>query len=103
MPIPAKVFPMVTYDASIVAATSNPGMYRVNRFEGIITSGQSFILAAGKLRERQRIEKKALVVRPTVVLNLSVEHPVADVALAAAFLERSATVIENPFEVLWNE
>jgi pyruvate dehydrogenase E2 component (dihydrolipoamide acetyltransferase) len=86
-----------------VGTLSNLGMYRVDRFEGIITPGQSFILAAGKLRERPWVEDKALVVRPTVVLNLSVDHRVADGAVAAAFLERIADVIENPYRVLWNE
>ncbi len=86
-----------------VGTLSNLGMYRVDRFEGIITPGQSFLLAAGKLRERPWVEQKALVVRPTVVLNLSVDHRVADGVLAATFLERIAEVIENPYRVLWNE
>jgi pyruvate dehydrogenase E2 component (dihydrolipoamide acetyltransferase) len=86
-----------------VGTLSNLGMYRVDRFEGIITPGQSFILAAGKLLERPWVEDKSLVVRPTVILNLSVDHRVADGAVAAAFLERIADVIENPYRVLWNE
>jgi pyruvate dehydrogenase E2 component (dihydrolipoamide acetyltransferase) len=86
-----------------VGTLSNLGMYRVDRFEGIITPGQSFILAAGKLRERPWVEEKAVVVRPTVILNLSVDHRVADGAVAATFLERIAEVIENPYRVLWNE
>jgi pyruvate dehydrogenase E2 component (dihydrolipoamide acetyltransferase) len=86
-----------------VGTLSNLGMYRVDRFEGIITPGQSFILAAGKLRERPWVEEKALVVRPTVILNLTVDHRVADGAVAATFLERVAAVIENPYRVLWNE
>lgn len=86
-----------------VGTLSNLGMYRVDRFEGIISPGQSFILAAGKLRDRPWVEDKSLVVRPTVILNLSVDHRVADGAMAAAFLERIAEVIENPYRVLWNE
>jgi pyruvate dehydrogenase E2 component (dihydrolipoamide acetyltransferase) len=86
-----------------IGTLSNLGMYRVDRFEGIITPGQSFLLAAGKLRERPWVEQKTLVVRPTVVLNLSVDHRVADGVLAATFLERIAEVIENPYRVLWNE
>ena len=86
-----------------VGTLSNLGMYRVDRFEGIISPGQSFILAAGKLRDRPWVEDKSLVVRPTVILNLSVDHRVADGAIAAAFLERIAEVIENPYRVLWNE
>jgi pyruvate dehydrogenase E2 component (dihydrolipoamide acetyltransferase) len=86
-----------------VGTFSNLGMYRVDRFEGIITPRQTFILAAGKLRERPWVEDKALTVRPTVILNLSVDHRVADGAVAAAFLERIAEAIENPYRLLWNE
>ena len=49
------------------------------------------------------MEDKALIVRPTVILNLSVDHRVADGAVAAAFLERIAEAIENPYRLLWNE
>jgi pyruvate dehydrogenase E2 component (dihydrolipoamide acetyltransferase) len=82
-----------------VGTLSNLGMYRVDRFEGIIAPGQSFILAAGKLRDRPWVEEKSLVVRPTVVLNLSVDHRVADGAIGATFLERIAEVIENPSHI----
>jgi pyruvate dehydrogenase E2 component (dihydrolipoamide acetyltransferase) len=86
-----------------VGTLSNLGMYRVDRFEGIITPGQSFILAAGKLGNRPWVEDTSLVVRPTVILNLTVDHRVADGAAAAVFLERVAEVIENPYRILWNE
>jgi pyruvate dehydrogenase E2 component (dihydrolipoamide acetyltransferase) len=79
-----------------VGTLSNLGMYRVDRFEGIISPGQSFILAAGKLRNRPWVEDASLVVRPTVILNLSVDHRVADGATAAIFLQRIAELIENP-------
>jgi pyruvate dehydrogenase E2 component (dihydrolipoamide acetyltransferase) len=86
-----------------VGTLSNLGMYRVDRFEGIISPGQSFILATGKLRNRPWVEDNSLVVRQTVILNLSVDHRVADGAVASLFLERIAEVIENPYRVLWNE
>ena len=79
-----------------VGTLSNLGMYRVDRFEGIISPGQSFMLAAGKLCNRPWVEDASLVVRPTVILNLSVDHRVADGATAAIFLERIAELIENP-------
>ncbi len=86
-----------------VGTLSNLGMYRVDRFEGIISPGQSFLLAAGKLRNRPWVEDTSLLIRPTVILNLSVDHRVADGATAAVFLERIAEIIENPYAVLWNE
>jgi pyruvate dehydrogenase E2 component (dihydrolipoamide acetyltransferase) len=86
-----------------VGTLSNLGMYRIDRFEGIISPGQSFILAAGKLRNRPWVEGTSLLIRPTIILNLSVDHRVADGATAAIFLERIAEIIENPYRVLWNE
>jgi pyruvate dehydrogenase E2 component (dihydrolipoamide acetyltransferase) len=86
-----------------VGTLSNLGMYRIDRFEGIISPGQSFILAAGKLRNRPWVEDASLLIRPTIILNLSVDHRVADGATAAVFLERIAEIIENPYRVLWNE
>jgi pyruvate dehydrogenase E2 component (dihydrolipoamide acetyltransferase) len=86
-----------------VGTLSNLGMYRVDRFEGIISPGQSFLLAAGKLRNRPWVEDTSLLIRPTVILNLSVDHRVADGAIAAVFLERIAGIIENPSGVAWNE
>jgi pyruvate dehydrogenase E2 component (dihydrolipoamide acetyltransferase) len=85
-----------------VGTLSNLGMYRVDRFEGIISPGQSFILTVGKLRNRPWVET-SLVVKPTVILNLSVDHRLADGAAAAGFLERITAVIENPYRILWSE
>jgi pyruvate dehydrogenase E2 component (dihydrolipoamide acetyltransferase) len=84
-----------------VGTLSNLGMYRVDHFQAIISPGQSFILAAGKIAHRPWVEKGVLIVAPTVTLTLSVDHRVADGALAAQFLERIAEIIENPYRLLW--
>jgi pyruvate dehydrogenase E2 component (dihydrolipoamide acetyltransferase) len=81
---------------------SNLGMYRVDRFEGIITPGQSFILATGKMRERPWVEASTIVARQTLILTLSVDHRIADGAQAAVFLEKIADMIESPYRLLWN-
>jgi pyruvate dehydrogenase E2 component (dihydrolipoamide acetyltransferase) len=78
---------------------SNLGMYRVDQFQGIITPGQTFILAVGKLSKRPWYDQ-VLTVKPTVILNLTVDHRVADGAVAALFLERVAEVLENPYQIL---
>jgi pyruvate dehydrogenase E2 component (dihydrolipoamide acetyltransferase) len=77
-------------------------MYQVDSFEGIITPGQTFILAVGKLQNRPWVANATLVVKPTLVLNLSVDHRVADGAVAAVFLQHIAEVVENPYQILWN-
>jgi pyruvate dehydrogenase E2 component (dihydrolipoamide acetyltransferase) len=81
---------------------SNLGMYRVDRFEGIITPGQTFILAVGQLKKRPWVVENSLTVTPTLILNLSVDHRVVDGAIAAQFLGEVAEAIENPYQLLWN-
>jgi pyruvate dehydrogenase E2 component (dihydrolipoamide acetyltransferase) len=81
---------------------SNLGMYRVDLFEGIITPGQSFILATGKMRERPWVEASTIVARQTLILTLSVDHRIADGAQAAVFLEKIADMIESPYRLLWD-
>jgi len=79
---------------------SNLGMYRVDHFQAIISPGQSFVLAVGMVRIRPWAEGATVTVKPTVVLNLSVDHRVADGATAARFLGRIAEIIENPMKAL---
>jgi len=80
---------------------SNLGMYRVDQFQAIITPGQSFVLAVGKIDHRPWVEGVTLTVAQTAMLTLSVDHRVADGAVAAQFLERIAGTIENPYRLLW--
>jgi pyruvate dehydrogenase E2 component (dihydrolipoamide acetyltransferase) len=79
-----------------IGTLSNLGMYRVTQFQAIISPGQSFILAVGKIENRPWVEGRGLIVTETMNLTLSVDHRVADGAVAARFLESIATVIENP-------
>ncbi len=79
---------------------TNLGMHRVDRFEAIINPGQAFILAAGKLRDRPWVET-SLVIKPTIIFTLSVDHRLADGVQAAIFLERIAETVENPYRILW--
>jgi len=84
-----------------VGTLSNLGMYRVDSFEAIISPGQTFILAVGMLRNRPWADI-ALSIKPTIILNLSVDHRVADGATAAAFLEKIGEIIENPDDQLFS-
>jgi pyruvate dehydrogenase E2 component (dihydrolipoamide acetyltransferase) len=84
-----------------IGTLSNLGMYRVDHFQAIISPGQSFIVAVGKIDHRPWVEAGALTVAPTMTLTLSVDHRVADGALAAQFLERITEIIENPYRLLW--
>jgi pyruvate dehydrogenase E2 component (dihydrolipoamide acetyltransferase) len=84
-----------------VGTLSNLGMYPIDQFEGLITPGQSFILSVGRLRNRPWVET-SLVIKPTVILTLSVDHRVGDGALAAQFLARISEIIEHPYQILWS-
>jgi pyruvate dehydrogenase E2 component (dihydrolipoamide acetyltransferase) len=84
-----------------IGTLSNLGMYRVDHFQGIISPGQSFILAAGTIARRPWVQEGALIVASTMTLNLSVDHRVADGALAAQFLQRITEIVENPYRLLW--
>ena len=84
-----------------IGTLSNLGMHRVDQFQAIISPGQSFILAVGKIAQRPWVEAGALIVAPTVTLTLSVDHRVADGALAARFLERITEIIEHPSRLPW--
>jgi len=81
-----------------IGTLSNLGMYNVDRFEGIISPGQTFILAVGRLRNRPWVDQ-SLVIKPTIILNLSVDHRVVDGAVAADFLGRLAELIEQPDQI----
>jgi pyruvate dehydrogenase E2 component (dihydrolipoamide acetyltransferase) len=80
---------------------SNLGMFRVDQFQALITPGQSFILAAGKIDNRPWVDKGVLTTAPTLRLTLSVDHRVADGAIAAQFLGELAEILENPYRLLW--
>jgi len=78
-----------------VGTLSNLGMYRVDHFQAIISPGQSSILAIGQIRQRPWVEN-ILTVKPTVMLNLTVDHRVTDGAAAAVFLGKLIELIEEP-------
>ncbi len=85
-----------------VGTLSNLGIHRVDHFQAIISPGQSFILAVGKISHRPWVEAGGLIVANTLNLTLSVDHRVADGAIAAQFLEKIAEIIENPYRLLWS-
>lgn len=83
-----------------VGTLSNLGMYRVDHFQAIVSPGHSSILAVGQIRERPWVDK-ALMIKRTLILNLTVDHRVADGAAAAAFLGKMIELIEVPDDLRW--
>jgi pyruvate dehydrogenase E2 component (dihydrolipoamide acetyltransferase) len=83
-----------------VGTLSNLGMFGIDEFQGIITPGQTFILAAGRIQERPWIEKHSIVIRPTLKLNLSMDHRVADGVTAARLAKKFAELVESPYRII---
>jgi pyruvate dehydrogenase E2 component (dihydrolipoamide acetyltransferase) len=83
-----------------VGTLSNLGMYRVDHFQALISPGHSSILAVGQIRERPWVDK-TLMIKRTLMLNLTVDHRVADGAAAAVFLGKMIELIEDPRDLRW--
>jgi pyruvate dehydrogenase E2 component (dihydrolipoamide acetyltransferase) len=82
---------------------SNLGNSRVDEFDAIIPTGQSMILAAGRIALRPHIVDGKLEARQTLNLSLALDHRVHDGAPAAKFLDRIIQFLENPATLLIQE
>ncbi|HCI78079.1 MAG TPA: hypothetical protein DHW02_00135 [Ktedonobacter sp.] len=79
---------------------SNLGMYNVDAFNAIINQPQAAILAVGRIAERVVPVHGQPVVQPMMTLTLSCDHRAVDGARGAQFLDRLATLIEEPLGLL---
>ena len=79
---------------------SNLGMYNVDAFNAIINQPQAAILAVGRIAERVVPVHGQPVVQPMMVLTLSCDHRAVDGARGAQFLDKVATLIEEPLGLL---
>jgi pyruvate dehydrogenase E2 component (dihydrolipoamide acetyltransferase) len=76
-------------------------MFGVDRFSAILNPPQSGILAIGRVRKRVvPDEEDRPVVRPVMVMSLSVDHRVVDGAVAARFLGDLRAGLEEPSVLL---
>ncbi len=74
---------------------SNLGMYGVDDFEAIVDPSQTAILAVGRVAEQVIVIDGGIRVAPLINLSLTVDHRVADGALAAQFLKRIREELEQ--------
>jgi pyruvate dehydrogenase E2 component (dihydrolipoamide acetyltransferase) len=79
-----------------VFTLSNLGMFRVDSFDAILNPPQAAILAVGRIAERPVAEGGQLIVAPTMMVSLSVDHRVLDGARAARFLNDLVIMMERP-------
>jgi len=82
---------------------SNLGNSRVDEFDAIIPTGQSMILAVGRLALRPFVVDGELKARQTLQLSLALDHRVHDGAPAAKFLESLIGFLEHPATLLIQE
>ena len=78
---------------------SNLGMYQVDEFAAIINPPEVAILAVGSIRKQLEVsDDSSLSIREMMKLTLSVDHRVADGAMAAKFLNRVRQFLEADLE-----
>jgi len=75
---------------------SNLGMFGVDRFEAVLTEGQSSLLAVGRIRDEVVAVHGRPSVEPVLSLTLSCDHRVLDGAVAAPFLATLVSYLEQP-------
>lgn len=82
-----------------VFTVSNLGMYDVDEFQAIINPPESAILAVGSVVERAVVVDGAVVVRPRMRVNLSVDHRVVPGVPAAEFMAEVKRLLQEPLRL----
>jgi pyruvate dehydrogenase E2 component (dihydrolipoamide acetyltransferase) len=80
--------------------TSNLGMFDVTEFVSIITLPQAGSLAIGAVRQTPVVRDGQIVIGEIMNVTLSVDHRVADGALAAKFLQELTRLLQAPLSLL---
>ncbi|MBC8162556.1 MAG: 2-oxo acid dehydrogenase subunit E2, partial [Roseiflexaceae bacterium] len=80
--------------------TSNLGMFDVVEFVSIITVPQAASLAVGAVREIPVVRGGEIKIGQIMNVTLSVDHRVADGAIAAQFLQELRRLLEAPMSLL---
>jgi len=79
---------------------TNLGMYGIDAFDAIVNTPQAAILSVGRIVDRVVPVDGQIVIRPMMVLTLSLDHRVVDGARAAQFLRDLSLLIEDPWGLL---
>ncbi len=79
---------------------SNLGMFGIRDFLAIINPPQSSILAVGAAEQRVIVRNGKMKIAVMVTMTLSVDHRVVDGVLAAKFLNKIKSYLENPLSIL---
>ncbi len=79
---------------------SNLGMFGVDQFTAIINPPEAAILAVGQIKKQPVVVEDEVVIRAMMSVTLSSDHRLVDGALAARFLARFKSILEEPLELL---
>ena len=75
---------------------TNLGMYGIESFTPIINQPEVAIMGVTTIEDRAVVRDGAVVIRPMMTLSLTFDHRVVDGSVAAEFLQRVKTLLENP-------
>lgn len=78
---------------------TNLGSYNIEGFTPIINQPESAILGVGSIINNAVEVNGEIVMKPLIKLSLTADHRIVDGAVAAKFLNRILTLIENPWEM----
>ena len=79
---------------------SNLGMFEVDEFSAIINPPQAGILAVGGIKEQLKKNDNQIIVEKTITFTLSVDHRIADGAIASNLLKNLKFVLHNPIGMI---
>jgi pyruvate dehydrogenase E2 component (dihydrolipoamide acetyltransferase) len=75
---------------------TNLGMYGIESFSPIINQPEVAILGVNTMEDKVLVRKGEMVICPIMNLSLTADHRVVDGSVAAEFLQRVKTLLENP-------
>ncbi len=81
-------------------SVSNLGMYPVDSFVAIINPPQAAIIAVGAATEQPVVRDGQIVVGQVMKATISVDHRVADGAVAAEYMQELKRLLETPMLIL---
>lgn len=92
-------FPMEKLRGGTFTIT-NLGMYDIESFTPIINQPEVAILGVTTMEDRVVVRNGEIVIRPMMTLSLTADHRVVDGSVAAQFLKRIKSLMENPALVI---
>ena len=79
---------------------TNLGMYGIESFSPIINQPEVAILGVNTMEDKVVVRNGEICIRPIMNLSLTADHRVVDGSVAAQFLQRVKSLMENPALIL---